>query len=115
MEESLAIRLRGVVKRYGAITAVEQFYTENANTYPAGSTGGVSPANLVLTGTPSQTVNVSPGNTITYTIKVTVPVSYVLCGQNKDGLTIYVYNSATGGSVGKSTQTTMALCASTGT
>jgi type IV pilus assembly protein PilA len=103
----------------GAVSAVEQFYTENGNAYPAtGNNGGTG--NLVFgttttgtsaTGGTPQTATVSTGNTISYKTNVT---SYVICGQNTNGQTIYVYNSANGGSVNKSTQTTLALCISTG-
>jgi type IV pilus assembly protein PilA len=100
----------------GAVSAVEQFYTENNNAYPASgdNTAGVG-KNLVFGttttglqgtaagGTP-ETATVSDGNTISYK-SVTASSSYIICGFNKDGGTVYVYNSVSGGSVNKSTQT----------
>jgi type IV pilus assembly protein PilA len=90
-----------------AITAVEQYYTENSNTYPATQVGSAS-TNLTF-GT--QTATVSSGNTLSYKNNGT---SYVICGSNSSGGTIYVYNSATGNPVGKSTQNSLAACVSNG-
>ncbi|WP_030176857.1 type II secretion system protein [Spirillospora albida] len=82
----------------GAVSAVEQFYTENGNAYPdtAASAEG---ANLSLAAKNSGTggtIAVSPGNKV-YVKNNTA--SYVICAQNNDGQKIYVYNSASGGSV----------------
>jgi type IV pilus assembly protein PilA len=96
----------------GAITAVEQFYTDN-NVYPddvVGTKG--NPVTLTTTGGTNQTVNVSPGNTVQFDNQGTF---YVICAQNDDGKAIYLYNSQSGGTVKKSTQATLATCASTGT
>lgn len=96
----------------GAISAIEQYYTDNANAYPASSTSGLG-ANLVFasaSGSP-QTATVSPGNTIGYQNNTT---SYTVCGVNNDGGTIYVYNSLNGGAAKKSSQTTLAACVSNG-
>jgi type IV pilus assembly protein PilA len=93
----------------GAVSAAEQYYTENANVYPATQVGALS-ANLVFGGTSPQTATVSAGNTLSF---LNVGATYVVCGQNTNGATVYIYNSANGGSVGKSTQTTLALCIST--
>ncbi len=107
----------------GAVSAVEQFYTENGNAYPVtgDNTAGVG-QNLVfgltasgLPGTGAggtlQTATVSAGDTLKYQNN---NASYVICGQNGDGQDLYVYNSANGGQVKKSSQATMALCLSTG-
>lgn len=105
----------------GAITAVEQFYSENANQYPGTAntavTSGVG-ANLefaaIGTGT-KQTASVSEGNTIAFQWFDTATENYyVICGQNKDGKTIYFYNSGKGGPVKKSDQTTLANCVANG-
>lgn len=96
----------------GAITAVEQFYTDN-NVYPDddASTAADDPVTLSTSGGASQTVNVSSGNRLNYDNHDTY---YVLCAQNKDGETIYVYNSQSGGSVKKSDQPNLADCADKG-
>jgi type IV pilus assembly protein PilA len=91
----------------GAVSAAEQYYTENSNTYPATQVGSAS-TNLTFG---NQTATVSSGNTLSYKNNST---SYVICGKNSSGGTIYVYNSATGKPVSKSTQTTLAACASNG-
>jgi type IV pilus assembly protein PilA len=112
----------------GAVSAAEQFYTENGNLYPGDGNNGTAGSKLVFnittsssaggtgSGTPS-TATVSAGNYLAIKNNGT---SYVICGYNKDGGTVYVYNSANGGSVAKSTQTgsdsaaIYALCLSTG-
>jgi type IV pilus assembly protein PilA len=107
----------------GAVSAVEQFYTENSNAYPVDgdNSAGVG-TNLVLgttatgivgtgAGGTTQTATVSAGNTVSFDNKGT---SYVICASNSDGGTIYVYNSAAGGSVKKSSRATLALCLSNG-
>jgi type IV pilus assembly protein PilA len=101
----------------GAITAVEQYYTDNGNTYPADKTGAEG-ENVVLAaaGGTEQTITVSPGNTLGYKNTSTgTAASYTICAQNGDGKQVYVYNSTTGGSVKKSTQTTVATCLTSGT
>jgi type IV pilus assembly protein PilA len=105
----------------GAVSAVEQFYTENANAYPAtgDNTAGVGKSlvfgttatGLTATGGTPETATVSDGNTLSYTNHA--DGTYWICGFNKDGLAVYVYNSANGGSVAKATGT-FANCVSTG-
>jgi type IV pilus assembly protein PilA len=101
----------------GAVAAIEQYYIDNFNNYPASQNGTAStrldfPAITVnnSTGT-AQSVTVSNGNTIYYRNAVTY---YVICGQNSDGRTIYVYNSQTGGPVAQSRQNNLARCLATG-
>ena len=106
----------------GAISAVEQFYTENSSVYPAtvlltaaGATSMPFPA--IGTGTAESAV-ISTGNRMQFNNVAAagaVPLHYNICAMNTDGGVIYLYNSANGGSVAKSTQLTTALCASTGT
>jgi len=95
----------------GGISVVEQFYTDNANTYP-GTAGTAIPAapatnaTVVLpkigtTGTDGSIV-VSEGNQAGYMLKAAVgavPAYYVLCGQNVDAKKVYYYNSKDGGAV----------------
>jgi type IV pilus assembly protein PilA len=104
-----------------AVAAVEQFYTENGNTYPAtgnnGATGGVklllglTTSGTSATGGTTQTVNVSPKNLLSFQNNTN---TYVICGQNTDGGQVYLYNSNSGGSVTNSTKSDVATCASTG-
>jgi type IV pilus assembly protein PilA len=97
----------------GAITAVEQFYSDNGNIYPA-NVNGVRSTNLTfaVAGGITQTATVSTGNTLYF--RNTANTSYVICGQNVDGEIIYVYNSLTGGSVRRSTRGTLEECADSG-
>jgi type IV pilus assembly protein PilA len=95
----------------GAISAVEQYYTEN-NAYPATQVGteGAN-LNFVIAGGTTQVASVSDGNTLSYKNNGT---TYVVCGVNSSGGQIWVYNSLNGRPVGKSTQTTLALCVANG-
>jgi type IV pilus assembly protein PilA len=95
----------------GAIAAVEQYYTENGNSYPA-SKNGTESQNLVLgSGASAQTATVSDGTTLSYQNNST---SYVLCARNKGGGQVFVYNSSSGGSVKKSQQSSVSSCLSNG-
>ncbi|GII24533.1 prepilin-type N-terminal cleavage/methylation domain-containing protein [Planosporangium mesophilum] len=80
----------------GAVSAIEQYYTENGNKYPVDSavTGGTNDAPLSL-GTTDQKAPVSSGNTLKYKNNGS---SYVLCGTSSGGK-VYIYNSLQGGSV----------------
>jgi type IV pilus assembly protein PilA len=85
----------------GAITAIEQFYTDNGNQYPADVLTTTEGQALTLTGIsgPDQTINVSPGNILRYDNRTAAGVTaYRICARNTDGAQTYVYNS-TGGSV----------------
>jgi type IV pilus assembly protein PilA len=86
----------------GAITTVEQYYSEK-NTYPVSKTGAESAA-LDLDG---QKASVSSGNTLGYQNNVT---SYTLCAFNKDTKEYYRYDSAAGGSVAKANAADMSAC-----
>jgi len=106
----------------GAVSAVEQFYTDNSNTYPVtvsgGNNSGVSgqtnttSLGLVLTagGTATQTITLSDKTQLGYVNKGS---SYVLCGNNIGGSgKWYVYDSSVGGSVKAAAAaiTTLATC-----
>jgi type IV pilus assembly protein PilA len=105
----------------GGISAVEQFYTENANIYPDNVDNHASPGSaltLNITGSTTattQTITTSSNNVLYYAKKTpatgTANPYYLICGYNKDGGTIYVYDSSKGGSVAKSTATDVATCA----
>ncbi len=105
----------------GAISAVEQFYTGNGNTYPVTGDNGGAGNNLIFgtattgaagAGGNTETATVSPGNTLSYKNNSS---SYVLCSANSGGGgTVYVYNSSTGGSVKTSTEPSVAACITAG-
>jgi type IV pilus assembly protein PilA len=94
----------------GGVSAVEQFYTDNNNTYPANVTGqngagisGVTDAPAIglkaagATTPASQTITLSDKTQLGY---VNNGSSYLLCGNNTGGSDKwYVYDSSTGGSV----------------
>jgi type IV pilus assembly protein PilA len=93
----------------GAISAIEQFYTDNGNTYPDSITG-TNPTVLSLTltaaaitGTTNQVITISDKTQLSY-VKVGT-TSYLVCGTNAGGSTVgvgtkwYSYNSLNGGSV----------------
>jgi type IV pilus assembly protein PilA len=106
----------------GAISAVEQFYTENSNAYPVtGNNGGAGndlEFGTTTTGSAGaggtiETGTVSPGTTLSFKNN---GATYVLCATNSGGTgTVYVYNSSAGGSVKTSTESTVAACITAGT
>lgn len=101
----------------GAITAIEQYYTENSNSYPLAAGGfkenDAAGEDLVL-GTASEKITVSPGNRVYYKNASTGnQTTYYICGYNEDGNQAYVYNSTAGGSV-KKAATTYAACKTNG-
>jgi type IV pilus assembly protein PilA len=92
----------------GAITAVEQYYTDNGNTYPA------TAANKTATfGLGNQTVTLSDKTTLSYVLQ-SGGSTYKICARNgggsNNGTKTYVYDSATGGSVNSQAVTSMATC-----
>ena len=98
----------------GGVSAVEQFYTDNGNVYPASVSGandgtatGLAALTLGATGTTTQTITLSDKTQLGY---VNAGSSYLLCGSNSGGSNKwYVYNSANGGSVKAAAATTMNL------
>ncbi|MEV6851065.1 prepilin-type N-terminal cleavage/methylation domain-containing protein [Actinoplanes sp. NPDC051411] len=92
----------------GGVSAVEQFYTDNGNTYPVSVTGAndgssTSKASLDLLLTATSTPGASK---ITLSDKTQLGFknngdgTYLLCGNNTGGSgKWYVYNSSNGGSV----------------
>jgi type IV pilus assembly protein PilA len=95
----------------GAISAVEQYYTNNGNSYPAvninaSNAAGATPAMTLTkaTGGTDGTVTLSDKTQLGYVWVAAagaVPAHYLICANNTGGSTNkwYVYNSATGGSV----------------
>jgi type IV pilus assembly protein PilA len=96
----------------GAVSAIEQFYTDNDTTYPDSMSGTSGTTSLTLTAaalpTPhTQIITLSDKTQLGY---VKVGASYLLCGNNTGGSDKwYVYNSLNGGSVSASGATTMDL------
>ena len=94
----------------GAVSAVEQFYTSNNNTYPDDQNGTGS-LTLQIGGTgPAQTIALSDKTQLGYKNNGT---SYLLCANNTGGSgKWYLYNSANGGSVSSAPGAlTLATCA----
>jgi type IV pilus assembly protein PilA len=93
----------------GAISAVEQFYTENGNAYPATvvGTSGTALTFAALAGGTAQTATVSTGNTLSYENNTTY---YVICGMNANGKVVYSYVSNVGGGVAKTAYADVAAC-----
>jgi type IV pilus assembly protein PilA len=90
----------------GAISAVEQWYTDNNNTYPAGPTAMQSTTfNLSTTtaaGAAGATgkVTLSDKTTMYYVPPTSTTTTYRLCATNTGGSgKYYIYDSAAGGSV----------------
>ena len=80
----------------GAVPAIEQCYADGGSSYPATQPASTSPVTLTCgTGDP-ETLNVSNGNTITYTNLGTTPGSYTVAVSNADTGTTYTYSSGTG-------------------
>jgi type IV pilus assembly protein PilA len=102
----------------GAISAIEQFYTNNSNTYPVGpldadnSTGTEATLTLpaVGTGTPG-VITLSDATRLGYNY-VSATSSYFICATNTGGSgKWYKYDSTAGGSVKASTVATPSLTA----
>ncbi|BBH66281.1 hypothetical protein ACTI_29660 [Actinoplanes sp. OR16] len=88
----------------GAISAVEQFYTNNGNAYPttaqtATATGTVTSLTLTKIGSGTDaTITLSDKTQLAYVPNGTT--AYLICANNTGGSgKWYVYDSSTGGSV----------------
>ena len=99
----------------GAISAVEQYYTDNGNNFPPSddepnTTGTVG--KLVLGTAPNTaTITLSDKTQLGYVLS-TDKKSYKICANNTGGTKWYKYDSAAGGSVSAVTGTlTLATCA----
>ncbi|UQU63872.1 prepilin-type N-terminal cleavage/methylation domain-containing protein [Couchioplanes caeruleus] len=80
----------------GAISAVEQYYTDNGNTYPAGFASQSSSPQTIG----GQKITLSDKTVMTLT-STTTSATYKICAYNTGGTDkkYYVYDSAAGGSV----------------
>ncbi|RSM51806.1 pilus assembly protein PilA [Actinoplanes sp. ATCC 53533] len=99
----------------GAVSAIEQYYTNNGNTYPAtiaSTTGATSITLAAQTNGTAGTITLSDKTQLGYNYVAGPPTTYVLCGNNTGGSgKWYKYDSAGGGSVKASTVTTPSLTA----
>ncbi|WP_327008906.1 prepilin-type N-terminal cleavage/methylation domain-containing protein [Dactylosporangium sp. NBC_01737] len=99
-----------------AVSAAEQFYTENGNKYPADVKSVNAGDKLTFkfaTGTSiEQVATVSPNNRLSFTNLG--DGAYRICGVNEDGETVYVYSSLEGGSVKKAASADLDTCATNG-
>jgi type IV pilus assembly protein PilA len=101
----------------GAVSAVEQWYTDNGNAYPA--TAAEKATSFSLGGTASSQVTLSDNTTLSYVFiggtgaAANTAGSYKICATNSGGTgKVYVYDSAAGGSVkAKTPAVSMATCA----
>jgi type IV pilus assembly protein PilA len=104
----------------GAVSTIEQYYTDNGNLYPDGTDCASKDASFQLTSTgcvipttaptaaPSGWVVVSDKSVLTFVNK---GASYLVCGTNSGGSgKVYLYDSSKGGSV-TSSSVAIATCA----
>ncbi|GAA2522170.1 type II secretion system protein [Winogradskya humida] len=84
----------------GAISAVEQYYTDNGNTYPAPGTTLVDQSGASIT-IGNQKITLSDKTHLTLYLASSTATTYMLCAYNTGGSTgkFYVYDSSAGGSV----------------
>jgi type IV pilus assembly protein PilA len=98
----------------GAISAVEQFYTDNGNQYPASAATAAPGQNITLpaiqTGANSQTITVSAGTTLRVNVAST---SYAVCATNSGGTKYWKYRNGAGGTVSAVSQTDYNACSAT--
>lgn len=81
-----------------AVAAVEACYSENSNVYPATKTASAGLPVVLTCGTSTQTLNVSPGNVLTYTNAS--PGYTVSTVAGSPGTKTYLYTSTTGQTTG---------------
>jgi len=96
----------------GAISAIEQYYTDNSNAYPASTTGDNSAGTVpsIALGA-TQKITLSDKTKLFYYLASATATSYKICATNTGGTKWYLYDSAVGGSVASSaTMTTPATC-----
>jgi type IV pilus assembly protein PilA len=106
----------------GAVSAIEQFYTDNANNYPAdiaSTTGTNGKVTLPAIGTGTAGVITLSDGTSIQLDNVSAAAGYIACTTNANGSAnrVYVYNSgstAGSGSVKQSTQTAIGACITNG-
>jgi type IV pilus assembly protein PilA len=77
------------------MTAVEAYYTENANAYPADWTTTATGTATLGSGATAQTVRLSAGTSLRYELSGGV---YAVCASNSGGDEVYRFVSNAGGS-----------------
>jgi type IV pilus assembly protein PilA len=98
----------------GAISTVEQWYTDNNNIYPAGPTGKQTASFVLSTTTTAGTgtvglITLSDKTEMVYVPPTGTTLTYRICGHNVGGSgKYYVYDSSLGGSVKATTAITNA-------
>jgi type IV pilus assembly protein PilA len=92
----------------GAISAIEQCYTDNNLAFPTGI-GASAP--YTVTGCSNAKINASTGTTIKYFTTGTPVTSYMLIAYQGTGSTWYCYNDSVGGAVKTETGTLAAAYA----
>ena len=101
----------------GAVSAIEQFYTDNSNSYPATPTAKQS-ATFALAGSTTAKVTLSSQTEMVYVPAAAVGgiiSSYKICSNNTGGGgKYYFYDSTAGGSVSASSAITSANFATCG-
>ena len=80
----------------GAISAIEQYYTDNANAYPPSALSQT--ASFTLGASVTAKVTLSDNTTLSYVLAAG-GASYKVCAKNSGGNKQYLYNNLTGGSV----------------
>ncbi len=79
-----------------AVPAIEQCYNDAGNVYPATAAASTTPVTLTCGSGDSQTLNISTGNTITYTNLGTTPGTFKVAVKNADTAVTFTYTSADG-------------------
>jgi len=93
----------------GAVSAVEQWYTDNANTYPATKTVQSTSFSLDTPVSTTNQVTLSDNTRMVYVLTASAGTagSYKICATNTGGTgKVYVYDSSKGGSVKATTTAT---------
>jgi type IV pilus assembly protein PilA len=86
----------------GAISAVEQYYTDSGNSYPASTSGDNSTGTVptVQLGTSTQKITLSDKTKLYYALGASPSTTYKICATNGGGSgKWYIYDSSLGGSV----------------
>jgi type IV pilus assembly protein PilA len=93
----------------GAISTIEQWYTDHGNVYPATPTGTPQTASFNLNGATGADglITLSDKTTMVYVAPAGAVTTYRVCATNTGGSEkYYIYDSALGGSVKASTTIT---------
>jgi type IV pilus assembly protein PilA len=101
----------------GAVSTIEQYYTDNNNAYPTATYASQTASfSLYGSGGTASGTSTSPGGWITLSDKTTLTfkpngtTAYYVCASNSGGSgKVYLYDSSVGGSV-KATNVAIATC-----